>query len=97
MHISPYCWQIRLPVKIEEISAASATDCGMPPHRASLAVTSVAEIGRRRREAPAYGMPTHIALSGEGNWVFLYPTPREQLNLSLTELASIVWPSLPNG
>jgi len=92
MKIPPFCWQICLPFKIEELASAELTSQTVPPVRHSLTITTPAEIIRMRREALARGIPTHIALGGEGSWVFLYPTPAEAYDLAVTEYATFIPP-----
>lgn len=94
MRVAPDKWQVLLPVPVEEIGAGSVRRTNVFPATVhGLAVTTPREIARRRREAPARGLPTHIALSEGGYWVFLYPTPPEEYDLTITEYATV----LPRG
>jgi len=96
MRIEPTKWQVRLPIRVEEISAASVREPGkLATH--GLALTTCDDIARRRRESPAEGLPTHIALSGGGYWAFLYPTPTKAYDLTITEFATLLPPRRAGG
>jgi hypothetical protein len=91
MIIEAYRWQILLPHPAEELVSAEirprVIGTGGPLHH-GLAVTTPEEIARRRRETLAQGIPTHIALCGGGYWIFLYPTPTTDYELTITESAT---------
>lgn len=96
--IPPYCWQILSPAKIigTVVKAVLVPVHGIP-RRHALTVTTVAEIGQKRREALANGLPTHLAVSDNGDWLFLYPTPIEPYELTITEEHSWGSPLKPGG